>query len=236
MLVIIKKQYGSFIIGNRYLTCWIKTNDWKLGISIYMFQYIGLILHCCIIVYSCCVKRKYGNIMKNYFRFIVIYVILWIPAMIYGILTLIIGSARIPFGMIVLTISFMLSTGLANGIIWCTNKGTYETPTKLIINNESPTILNKNENRIGINSSKIVTNTFNALSGINIESNMNTETVTSSLPLDYDPASKIGPRSMYNGDDDTPTMMLIDNTVNEYKYDITSENVTKDDQQETGSL
>ena len=139
--------------------------------------------------------------------------------------------------MLVLTVGCMISTGLANGIIWCTNKGNYETPTRLTINNDSPTMLNKNEKRIGINSSKIVTNTFNALSGINIESNMNTETVTSSLPLDYDPASKIGPRSMYNGDDDTPTMMLIDNTVNEYKYDITSENVTKDGHgQETALL
>ena len=237
VFVIINKQYGSHFAENVYIDCWMKNDYWKFGIT--MFIDLGLILHCFVIIYSCydnynyqketfnigqTIKSYQRNIMKNYYKFIAIYVILWIPAMVLGILDVTIGANKIPFWMKISESGFIIFTGIANGIIWHTNKGTYATSKKLIniINQKSPTILIKNEKRICINNSKIETNTFKALSGINIDSNMNTETITSSKPLDYDPASKIGPRSMYNCDDYTPTMMLIDNTVNEYKYDITS--------------
>ena len=236
ILVILNKQYGSHFVGNGHFDCWIKDDSWVFSVT--MFQDLGFILHCFVIMYSCCEKKNNDaarsikcyrrNIMKNYIKFIGIYVILWIPNMVSGIFDVIVDGDQLPFLVTVLELSFLLSTGIANGIIWHTNKGTYPNTTKLIINKKSPTVLNINEKRIGINNSRIITFTFKPFSDINKKSNINTETQTSSLPLDYDPASKIGPRSMYNGDDDTPSMMLIDNTVNQCNYDITSVIVTED--------
>ena len=229
------KHYGAILIENKYFDCWLTNNAWKFGIAI--FQYLGFILHCFIIIYSCVKNGQYGNresmqcyrrsIMTNYFRFIAIYVILWTPAMVVGILDLIIGGDRIPFWMKVLTDGSMISTGTANGILWYINKKNYQKPNKLIkITNKSQPILNETQKRIGINSSYL---------GLNTQTMITTETITPTKPSDYDPASKIGPRSMYNHYDDTPTMMLIDNTVNQYKCDITSMKITPN-QNETGLL
>ena len=158
--------------------------------------------------------------MTRYFKFIAIYVVLWIPYMLLGILDVIIGFDKVSLSLMFVAQSFMILTGTANGIMWFINERKHQTSIQLIHTNKdtkSQHILNKNQRRIGINSSKMITFT-----------DPNQEAETSTKPLDYDPVSKIGPRSMYNGDDDTPTMMLIDNTVNEYKYELTSTTVTQD--------
>ena len=241
----VKDKYGEIELENGYISCFITNDDWLFGITV--FQDLGLVLHCFVIVYSCCKNKKFNapepikcyhnNIMKNYSKFIGIYVLLWIPSMVYGILIKITNDKKkMLFWMEIFQKGFIISTGLANGLIWYNNKGTDPRSDKLIKIDfkKSPPILNKNKDRIGINNSGIITFTCKPLSGVNTKSNINTDTTTPSKPLDYDPASKIGPRSMYNGDDDTPTMMLIDNTVNEYQYKLTSTTVTQDDhKQET---
>ena len=241
VLVVVKEKYGMTVFENGHKSCWIKNDDWIFGFTI--FQNLGLILHCFVIIYSCCKSKKYtkseptkcyhSNIMKNYSTFISIYVLLWIPSIVYGVSRIAIDNKKIIYWMLIAQSGFIYSTGLANGIIWYNNKGTDPRSHKLVKINftKSPPLLSKNMDRMGINASKIVPFTFNRLSGVNPISNINKET-TSSLPLDYDPASKIGPRSMYNHDDDTPTMMLIDNTVNQHSCNITSTAVTQDDHKE----
>ena len=234
-LVIQQKHYGwSYSNEFGYLSCWINDDFWRFGGI--TFQYLVVILHCIFIIYICWKKKKYSNtqslkyyhrnISKNYFKFITIYVILWIPYMAFGIWILSTGQKKAPLWVIVFTLAFLISSGTANAILWNSNRIASPAAIKLIGTNhgtKSIPVLNKNQKRIGINTSKMITCT-----------QANTKIKTSSLPLDYDPASKIGPRSMYNGDDDTPSMMLIDNTVNEYKYDITSTIVTPDGQHQTG--
>ena len=193
---------------NGFFDYWITNASFSFSIT--MLCYFGFILHCkrntrCLISY-------HANIMKNYFKFIPIYVLSWIPYMVWGIIDVAFGSNGISFWIVVLAVAFLISSGIANAIMWYITNTRYQGSTKFLNNNiKSQYIINKNENRIGINSSKM--STF---------AETTVETVAPTKPSDYNPASKIGPRSMYNHDDDTPTMMLIDNTVNEYKYDITS--------------
>ena len=232
VLVILYKQYKSYFNEDGYFDCWIQNHFWRFSVGV--FQYIGVILHCFVIIYSSCDQKQYTNtdplkcyqrnIIKNYFKFIAIYVVLWTPYMVVAILDLSKDTVKIPFWVRILCSGFIISTGLANGIIWHTNKGTYQR-SKSIINKISPNVLNKNEKRIGINNSRIITFKTNPLSEINTITNITTQTPTK--PSDHDPASKIGARSMYNHGDDTPTMMLIENTVNEYKY-ITSASASQE--------
>ena len=181
----IYKQCGT-VLHDYGLNCWIKGSDWRVVESIFIV--LSLAFHCFAMIYLCFKKRQkhcgestthqYNIMLKNYFRFIVVYFVLWIGT-IFTQVWAVTRSNEPPIWISILTNINMASTGIGNGIAWCINKYSDRGPKMSELKKkELLAQLHPKRKRIGINNG-------------NNDSKTNNESLTSTVYSTVTPAVTI---------------------------------------------